>query len=291
MYNYNRNEPENVVALGRVMRNISIAKSIYKMTIGGEKIFKICEKAKAGQFINVYLKDKSTLLPRPISICQIHTESLDIVYKVVGKGTAELSRYKEGDDIKISSGLGNGYILGLYDKSGNCAWTQGNRKKECVLVGGGVGIPPLVELAKELKNRQNRVTVVLGFQEEPFLFEEIEKYCDQLYIATENGNPPFIGTKNNINHYHGNVVQLIKNKGILGDEFYSCGPKQMLKALAEYCKHIHVPIQVSLEERMGCGYGACVGCTCKTIKEGITVQKAVCKDGPVFLGREVVWDE
>jgi len=279
MCDYNKKEPENVIVIGRVLRNESIAKGIYKMTIGGEKLLKICKKAKAGQFINMYLKDKSTLLPRPISICLIEAESLDIVYKVIGKGTEELSRYKNGEDIKISSGLGNGYMLDGKDK--NSKWIQSNRKKECVLVGGGVGIPPLVQLAKELKNRQASVTIILGFQEEPFLVEEAEKYCDRLYIATENGETG----------YYGNVVQLIKEKMILGDEFYSCGPKPMLKALARYCKDIDVPVQVSLEERMGCGYGACIGCTCKTIKDGETVLKAVCKDGPVFLAKEVLWDE
>jgi len=279
MCDYNEKEPENVIVVGKVIHHEAMAKDIYKMTIGGEKLLKICGQAKAGQFINVYLKDKSTLLPRPISICQIDAESLDIVYKVVGKGTEGLSHYKEGEDIKISSGLGNGYALDDHDE--NRAWKQSGRKKECVLVGGGVGIPPLIKLAKELKGRQANVTVVLGFQEEPFLVEEAEKYCDRIYIASEKG------TKG----YHGNVVQLLKEKGILGDEFYSCGPKPMLKALVEHCIEIDVPVQVSLEERMGCGYGACVGCTCKIVENGETVQKAVCKDGPVFLGEEVVWDE
>ena len=279
MCNYDEKEPGNVVVTGRVLQQKSIAKDIYKMTIGGEKLRKICDQAKAGQFINVYLKDKSTLLPRPISICQIDSENLVIVYKVVGKGTEELSRYKQGDDVKISCGLGNGYILDDIEKK--LTGHQSNKKKECVLVGGGVGIPPLIQLARELEKRQANVTIVLGFQEETFLIEEAEEHCNQLYIATEDGTTG----------YRGNVVQLIKEKKILGDEFYSCGPKPMLKALAEYCKEIGAPVQVSLEEQMGCGYGACVGCTCKTMKDGVTVQKAVCKDGPVFLGREVVWDE
>ena len=279
MYNNDEKEPEKVVITGRVIHHTAIAKNIYKMSIGGEKLLKICGQAKAGQFINVYLKDKSTLLPRPISICQIDEESLDIVYKVIGKGTEVLSHYKEGEDIKISSELGNGYMLDDIDE--NLTGSQSNRKKECVLVGGGVGIPPLIQLARELKKRQAGVTIILGFQEEPFLIKEAEKICDHVYIATENGTAG----------YHGNVIQLIKEKRIIGDEFYSCGPKPMLKALTGYCKDIGAPVQVSLEERMGCGYGACVGCTCKTIKDGKTVQKAVCKDGPVFFGKEVMWDE
>jgi len=279
MCNCNNDEQENMIVIGTVIVNKAIAKDIYEMTIGGETLVKTCRKAKAGQFINIYLKDKSTLLPRPISICQIGEESLDIVYKVIGKGTEELSHYKAGEDVKISNGLGNGYVLD--DKGEWNTSHENNTKKECILVGGGVGIPPLIQLAKELKNRQVRITMVLGFQEEAFLLEEAECHCDQLYISTEKG------TKG----YHGNVVQLIKEKKIFGDEFYSCGPKAMLKALAEYCQNIKVPIQVSLEERMGCGYGACVGCTCKVVEEGKTVQKSVCKDGPVFSGEEVLWDE
>src|SRR5665647_2632627 len=137
MYNNDKEGPEKVVITGRVIHHAAIAKDIYKMSIGGEKLLKICGQAKAGQFINIYLKDKSTLLPRPISICQIDEESLDIVYKVIGKGTEALSHYKEGDDIKISSGLGNGYMLDDIDK--NLTGHQSYKKKEGVLVGGGVG--------------------------------------------------------------------------------------------------------------------------------------------------------
>ena len=111
MCNCSKDEQKNMIVIGSVIENKVIAKDIYKMTIGGEKLGEICRQAKAGQFINIYLKDKSTLLPRPISICQINEESLDIVFKVIGKGTAELSNYKTGEDVKLSNGLGNGYTL------------------------------------------------------------------------------------------------------------------------------------------------------------------------------------
>lgn len=279
MCNCNVEEEKNMVVNGRVLSIAPLAKDIYKMTIGGENLLKICSRAKAGQFINIYLKDKSTLLPRPISICNIDEESLDIVFKVVGKGTLALSRYTVGESVRLSNGLGNGYAIEESQTSGEAGKPNGIKKT--VLVGGGVGIPPLIQLAKDLKAGGAHITAVFGFQEEPYLIEEMKAHCDQLYMATERGTAGF----------HGDVVQLIKEMGISGDEFYSCGPKSMLKALAELCQNNNVPIQVSLEERMGCGYGACVGCTCKVLAGEKIVQKAVCKDGPVFKGSEVVWNE
>ena len=279
MCNCDFKEAENTVVNGKVLSNDSIARDIFKMRIGGENLPGICSRAKAGQFINVYLKDKSRLLPRPISICNIEKESLEIVYKVVGKGTRELSQYEEGESIRISNGLGNGYETGKNLDGGETC--RADDIKKTVLVGGGVGIPPLIQLAKELRATGANITAVFGFQEESYLIEEMKAYSNQLFIATETGTAGF----------HGNVVQLIKEMAISGDEFYGCGPKPMLKALAEHCQQNDTPIQVSLEERMGCGYGACVGCTCKVLAGEKIVQKAVCKDGPVFKGREVVWDD
>jgi len=265
-----KTESTKAVVNCQVVENREIAVGIYKITIGGESVLPICKDLAPGQFINVYMKDKSTLLPRPISICNIEKDAIELVYKVVGKGTGEMSGYKRGDSIRISSPLGNGFRL---DADGS--------EKRAVLVAGGVGVPPMIELAKALKKLGMAVTGVFGFQEEPFLIREMEAHCDRLFIATENGMEGF----------HGNVIQLMVEQNITGDEFYSCGPKPMLKALALACEEMKVPVQVSLEERMGCGYGACVGCTCR-IKEGEkVVQKAVCKDGPVFKGNEVVWDE
>lgn len=277
----NSNEKiKDFVAVCKVLANSKIAQDVFKMRIGGEAAQKICGAAKAGQFINVYLKDKSTLLPRPISICNLEKEGIDIVFKVVGKGTKALSEYLEGEEIRISSALGNGYATDSCEKSGSDVSNSAVAWK-AVLVGGGVGVPPMLELAKQLSAKGVFVTAVLGFQEEPFLVEEMSTYSESLYITTDNGQ----------NGYHGTTVDFLKENNITADEFFACGPKPMLKALTEYCTSINIPVQVSLEERMGCGYGACVGCTCKVTEGEKMVQKAVCKDGPVFKGSEVVWNE
>lgn len=254
----------------RVLGNKNIGNGMFQMKIGGKNILKICKKASAGQFINIYLKDKSAILPRPISICNIENSNLEIVYKVVGKGTIELSKYQEGEDISISSSLGNGYCL-----------EEWNAKMKPVLVGGGAGIPPMIQLAKELNHIGCKVTCIFGFQSETFLINEAKKLCEDLYICTETGEAGF----------KGNVMELIKNKSITGDGYFACGPKPMLKSLNKHCSEKNLPLQVSMEERMGCGYGACVGCAIKLKIDGEIVQKAVCKDGPVFNGSEVVWNE
>lgn len=264
------------IVTGTVVCNKEIAKDIWKMTIDASHV---ASSAKPGQFVNVYMKDRSMLLPRPISICDTEGTQLTLVYKIVGKGTAEMSGYEAGDSIRMSDSLGNGFH------------PDHELAENIILVGGGVGVPPLVKLAKALREENGKakraimITAVIGFQEEPFLTDELTAVCDRVYLATDNGAYGF----------HGNVVELIKQEGIQGDYYYSCGPKPMLKSLAQYCAKLNIPVQVSLEERMGCGYGACVGCTCKTKgHEGSSPEiklKKVCKDGPVFLGSEVIWDE
>ncbi len=251
------------VVVGKIIGQGEIAPMIFKMII---KAPKVSETARAGQFVNVYPESKSTILPRPISISEVGEDTITLVYGVVGEGTKEFSKLVSGDTIKISTPLGNGYSV----QDANVS----------VLVGGGIGVPPLVELAKAIKGTK---IAVLGFREAPFLVDELESLGVKVYIATDNGS---VGFK-------GNVVELIKAENIKGDYFYSCGPKVMLKSLAAYCEEINVPIQVSLEERMGCGYGACVGCVCKTKSDSEKgfEHKKVCKDGPVFLGAEVKWDE
>lgn len=175
-------------------------------------------------------------------------------------------QYETGDSIRVSTALGNGYSVQEAGVS--------------VLVGGGIGVPPLVELAKSIPGEK---IAVLGFREDPILVETLEKLGVKVYMATDSGK---VGFK-------GNVIDLIKAEGIKGDYFYACGPKVMLRALAQYCEAQNVPVQVSLEERMGCGYGVCVGCVTKIKadnEKGYELKK-VCKDGPVFLGSEVKWDE
>lgn len=251
------------VVEGKIIGQDQIAPMIYKIIIEAPEVAK---DARPGQFVNLYPASKSILLPRPISICEIGETTLTLVYGVVGEGTLEFSKLQAGETIRISSSLGNGYSLQDAETS--------------VLVGGGIGVPPLVELAKQLKG--NKIAV-LGFRDEPFLVEALEALGVKVYVATDSGK---VGFK-------GNVLELIEKEGIKGDYFYSCGPKVMLRALANYCESKNVPVQVSMEERMGCGYGACVGCVCKTkanTEKGIE-HKKVCKDGPVFLGSEVKWDE
>ncbi|MFR0778057.1 MAG: dihydroorotate dehydrogenase electron transfer subunit [Zhenhengia sp.] len=249
------------VVLGKVLLNEMIEKDVYKMVIRQEEAAK---SAAPGQFVNLYTKSESMLLPRPISICEIGTDTLTLVYGVVGKGTKEFSSYNVGDDIKLTTALGNGF-------------TPADAKVH-VLVGGGIGVPPLVELAKHLEGEK---IAVIGFREAPFLHDRLEELGVKVYVATDSGAYGF----------KGNVVELMEEKGLVGDYYYSCGPKPMLRALAAFCEAKGKPVQVSLEERMGCGYGACVGCVCKTkaANEVGYEQQKVCKDGPVFLGSEVVW--
>lgn len=281
----------------RIIRHREIAGDIFQLELqwGGAE-----REGGPGQFVNLYLRDRSLLLPRPISICRMEGETVTLVYRVVGKGTKELSGYQEGEILRISTPLGNGYDLDAVFRA--VAQVSPKQRTIC-LVAGGLGVPPMVALAKAFREgitagssrehnaeHQNgreeiKLVAVLGFQEEPFLTEELGAYCDEVHIALERGTTGF----------RGNVLELMEKRKIWGDYYLSCGPKPMLKALSELCDRRSVPVQVSLEERMGCGYGACVGCTCKTAEAGgsgeSTKLKKVCKDGPVFLGSEVVWDE
>jgi len=257
-------EQDRKIVIGHVKKNESISDQIFEMTIESE-----IESCSPGQFVNVYLDDKSMLLPRPISICEHSGNTLTIVYRISGKGTKCLSEYKAGSSVKISTPLGNGYQL-----------EKNIAGKRVALVAGGIGIPPMVELAKVLKEKRAEVNVFFGFASNPFLLDKIAGSSDFLSIATEDGSSGFTG----------NIVDLVSQAASF-DEYYACGPKGMLRALSTYVERVDRNVQVSLEERMGCGYGACVGCACK-IREGERVlYKSVCKHGPVFCGKDVVWDE
>jgi len=251
----------------KIIANRAIAKDVYEMilTVADAEGMQMTGAIKPGQFINIYLDDKTTLLPRPISVCQVGCKTITIVYKVVGKGTKTLSHYSEGHILKVLSPLGNGYML-----------EESYTGKVAMLIGGGVGVPPMVYLAKILKEKGARVIAVLGFEEEPFLLTALEKDCTEVLVATDKGTVGF----------HGTVLDLIKAQEVAADICFACGPKGMLQALTAYCIPQGMPLQVSLEERMACGYGACVGCMCKTSLG----QKSVCKDGPVFWAEEVFWN-
>ena len=244
-----------------VYSQVQLAEGIFSMWLGAGEMAKA---AVPGQFIAVYPNDSARLLPRPISICETDPEKelLRIVYRVAGEGTKELSSCRAGDTLSIMGPLGNGFPL---------------KDKKALLIGGGIGIPPMLELAKALSCEK---TAVLGYRDsQTFLAEEIGKYAG-LAVATEDGS---VGTK-------GTVLDAIKAQGLKADIIYACGPTPMLRALKEYAAEEGIECWISLEERMACGVGACLGCVChsKDVDEHSNVRnKRVCKDGPVFLADEV----
>ena len=248
-----------------IQQHESIAEGIYSLILSVPAGF----DPRPGQFVMVQTGDRSRLLPRPISICETRTRQkiLRFVIRVAGAGTASFSSSENNDRIRLTGPLGNGFDTGA-------------GFSHHLLVGGGVGVPPLLSLAKDLKKqKKGRVTAVLGFRDMPFLTEDFEKYCDDIYIASDDGSHGF----------HGNTVDLLRKKTQPDGArmIYACGPKPMLKALADWAGD--TPLQVSMEERMACGYGACVGCAVP-IKAGNDIQyKRACKDGPVFDGRQVAW--
>lgn len=237
-----------------------LAPGIFSMWI----ITEAAKEAKPGQFISVFSKDGSRLLPRPISICEADKEAgrLRIVYRVAGAGTKEFSGYVSGDDIEIMGPLGNGFP------------TEG---EHVFLIGGGIGIPPMLELAKHLNCEKQ---IILGYRDRDlFLRDEFEAY-GEVFVATEDGS---VETK-------GNVLDAIRAHGLTADVMYACGPTPMLRALKQYAQENHIRCYISLEEKMACGIGACLACVCQTkeIDEHSSVHnKRICKDGPVFLAGEV----
>lgn len=244
----------------KVYSQEQLAPGIYSMWITTGA----AEDAKPGQFISVYTKDGSRLLPRPISICEIDKENgrLRIVYRVAGKGTEEFAGYVSGDSIDVMGPLGNGFPL---------------EGEKVFLIGGGIGVPPMLELAKQLKCEKQ---MVLGYRDSNlFLRDEFEAY-GEVYVATEDGSA---GTG-------GNVLDAIKAHGLTADVMFACGPTPMLRALKAYAEENNIKCYISLEEKMACGIGACLACVCKTKEvdhHSNVHNKRICKDGPVFLAGEV----
>ena len=247
--------------MAEIIRHTSLSDGIFDMTLKAEEIAK---EAKAGQFISVYLNNKSQFLPRPISICGIDKEAgtLRIVYRTVGDGTKELFDYKEG-----GGGGGGG--------PGGGGFTQ--KDKKAILIGGGIGIPPMLELMKQLDCDK---TAVLGYRDsDMFLKDEFEAVGD-VVISTEDGS---FGTK-------GNVIDAIKEQGGEGSIIYACGPTPMLRGSIAYAEEMGSEAQISMEERMACGIGACLACVCKSKEKDAhsnVHNKRICKEGPVFLYTEV----
>lgn len=248
-----------------VYRQTQRATGIYDMWIETS----LAGQARPGQFISVYTQDKSALLPRPISICETDKEKgrLRIVYRVAGKGTQEFSTYKSGYRIDVLGPLGNGFPL------------EEAKGKSVFLIGGGIGIPPMLELAKEMDGALSK-DIIAGYRnDELFLSEDLRKYGN-VHIATEDGS---VGMK-------GNVMNVIEREELCGDIIFACGPMPMLRAVKAYAQEKGIPAYISLEERMACGVGACLGCVVKTkgIDHHSHVNNArICTDGPVYLASEV----
>ena len=247
----------------KVVSQQALTDDIFSMWIQADEI---AGAAVPGQFISVYTKDTGKLLPRPISLCQVDKEKgqLRIVYRVVGAGTSQFSGYQAGDDIEIMGPLGNGFPL------------ERAAGKKVFLIGGGIGIPPMLELARQLDCEKQ---AVLGYRDVLFLNDEFEKFGD-VYVATEDGSA---GTK-------GNVLDAIRENGLKADVIFACGPTPMLRALKAYAEEHEIECWLSLEEKMACGIGACLACVCqsKEVDEHSHVHnKRICKDGPVFLAQEV----
>lgn len=247
-----------------VIEQKMIAEGICSMWLDAKEI---AVQAKPGQFISVYSNDKSRVLPRPISICEIDREkgTLRIVYRVVGKGTEEFSKAKPGDSFEILGPLGNGFPI------------EEAKGKKVLMIGGGIGVPPMLQTAKEI---EGEAIIVSGYRNQDlFLKEELES-AGTLFIATEDGS---VGTK-------GNVVDAIRENQIEADMMFACGPKPMLRALKDYALEKGMPCWISMEEKMACGVGACLACVCqsKDVDSHSHVHnKRICKDGPVFLSTEV----
>ena len=242
-------------AIFEIVENKALTQSVYQMTLKGDT----SAISHPGQFVELSLE--GFFLRRPISVCNYDEGTLTLIYKVVGKGTAQMAELPQGTKLSALTGLGNGF----------------NDAVECssaLLVGGGVGVPPLYRLARNLIAQGKSVTVVLGFNtaSEVFYQSEFEALGAKVIVATADGSA---GCK-------GFVTDAIAQNNIEAEYFYSCGPLPMLRALTTA---LDIPGEISLEERMGCGFGICMGCSIQTASG----PKRVCKEGPVFKKEEILW--
>ena len=249
----------------RVVSQEQLADQIYSLWLETEEI---AAQSRCGQFVLLYCREGSRLLPRPISICETAREKgrLRLVYRVTGAhtGTEEFSRLKKGDTIRIMGPLGNGFPMEV---------TEG---KKVLLIGGGIGIPPLLETAREL---HGQAQAVLGYRQEAFLMKEFAA-VGRVFAASEDGKT---GTR-------GTVLDAIRENRPEADLIFACGPAPMLRAVKAFALEREIPCWISMEERMACGIGACLGCVCQSVGEDAHSRvhnKRVCKEGPVFLSTEV----
>ena len=237
-----------------IVENTPLTENVYKMVLMGD----VSDITAPGQFVNIKLD--GLFLRRPISVCDVTENTLTIIYKVVGKGTMQMSQLQKGE-LDVLTGLGNGYDLSVSGESP-------------VLLGGGVGVPPMYLLAKRLIAEGKKVKVILGFNTAAELFyeQEFKSLGAEVCVTTVDGS---YGTK-------GFVTDALKDMEYT--YFYTCGPEPMLKAVYKASK---TSGQMSFEKRMGCGFGACMGCSCKTI----TGYKRICKEGPVMRKEEILWED
>ena len=243
-----------------------IGKDIFSMCLQTREI---AQEAFPGQFVSVYCNDRSRLLPRPVSICEADGDSgcLRLVFRIAGAGTREFSRLETGDRVDIVGPLGNGFPV------------EQAEERRVLLVGGGIGIPPLVQLAQVLEElgTATKVTAVLGYRDEQFLLDD---FCCGCVIATEDGSA---GTR-------GNVLDAIRENDLDADVIFACGPTQMLRALKVYAEREGIECWLSLEEKMACGIGACLSCVCgstETDGHSQVRNKRICTEGPVFRSTEI----
>ena len=253
---------ENALVISQEM----LAPDIYSMWLQTEA----ASEAKPGQFISMFTNDGSKLLPRPISICEIDRAAgrLRVVYRVTGKdtGTEQFSKMSAGDTVPVIGPLGNGFP---YEKA---------EGKRVFLMGGGIGVPPILELAKQMECAKKQI--IVGYRDAQTFLREAFEQNGELYISTEDGS---VGTK-------GNVMDAIRENGLAADMIYACGPTPMLRAIKTYAEENGIECYISLEERMACGIGACLACVCKSKEKdhhSNVHNKRICKDGPVFLSTEV----
>jgi dihydroorotate dehydrogenase electron transfer subunit len=238
-----------------ILSNEPLTPAVYRMVLEGDTQY----ITRSGQFINIELEGK--YLRRPISVADYDERTVTIIYKVVGRGTEQMRHLAVGTQLDILTGLGNGF-------------NTDNQAQRPLLVGGGVGVPPMYNLCKRLLAEGKQPQVIIGFNtsNEVFYLDEFKALGVDVYCSTADGS---VDTK-------GFVTYVIREKGLVFDYIYSCGPLPMLKALYDATE---VDAEFSFEERMGCGFGACMGCTCKT-KYG---NKRICKDGPVLKREEIIW--
>ena len=248
---------------GKIVTQEQIGTGIFSLWLQAEEI---AGEARPGQFVSLYCRDGSRLLPRPISLCEIDDAQgrLRLVYRIAGKGTEEFSRLRQGDTIEVMGPLGNGFPL------------EEARGRKVLLMGGGIGIPPMLETARSISGEKQ---IILGYRDERFLEEEFRKE-GTVYVATEDGSA---GTR-------GNVLDAVREEKLTADVIFACGPTPMLRAVKQYAVENDIACWISLEERMACGIGACLACVCQSKEvdgHSNVHNKRICKDGPVFKASEV----